>query len=90
LPRILVDYIDKLKDAENLDEACKFLEEVYSKLSNVPHIKICQLLHLSHVIRPDLFIPVAHWRIYETICYIYDKRLSVEKDFECNTVIKEL
>ncbi|RLI88614.1 MAG: hypothetical protein DRO98_02835, partial [Archaeoglobales archaeon] len=76
LPKILVDYINRLKDAKNLEEIRKFAEEVSLQLRDIPHINTTQLLHLSHIIRPDLFIPVTQWQISKSICYIYDNTID--------------
>ena len=76
LPKILADYINRLKDTESLEDIHRSMEDVASQLRNIPYIKITQLLHLSHVIRPELFIPVTQWQISKSVCYIYNNTIA--------------
>jgi len=75
LPRILVNYINRLKDVENLEDIRRLIENTISQLRSIPNINITQFLHLSHVIRPELFIPVTQWYISNSVCYIYNNTI---------------
>ncbi|RLI75425.1 hypothetical protein DRP04_13495, partial [Archaeoglobales archaeon] len=76
LSEILAGYIKRLNDARSLEDIRRSMEEVAPQLRNIQHIGITQLLHLSHVIRPDSFIPVTQWQISKSICYIYNNTID--------------
>jgi|GEM_PF-4476706 len=78
LSEILAGYINQLKDAESFGDIRRFMKDIAIQLrnSNIQHIRITQLLHLSHVIRPDLFIPVTQYQISKAVCYIYDNVIA--------------
>lgn len=78
LPKILANHINKLSMVNNLEEGSKIIGETLQLIERlgIKHIRLVQLLHLTHIIKPNLFIPVTNYPISLALCYIYSNNIA--------------